>query len=252
MDTDALIREYGGRVYNLAYRITGNRQDAEDVAQQTFLQVHRSLHRFRGDSSVYTWIYRIALNAGLRARGRLDSRFFESLDEAVHAYADDLPDDVDRWRRDPESRYIYDELLAEIQRACVHFVTRRLTDEQRAVYVLRAMLGFPLDDISQILDVSKNTVKARLHRAKASLKSYFSGRCQWAAESGDCTCESKLGFAIAAAPEILQKLRNHPPDSKLKEVMRTTLRDVADEDDVRRFFPDEPMEAEALQRLLSE
>jgi RNA polymerase sigma-70 factor (ECF subfamily) len=252
MDFDSLVREHSKKVYNLAYRITGNRHDAEDVTQDTFLQVHRSLDGFRGDSAAYTWIYRIAVNASLQAKRRLNKEYIDSLDETILQFKDDVPEDVKKWQNDPETRYIYDELLSEVQRACYHFITFRLTDEQRVVYVMRAMLGFSLDDIARILDIGKNTVKARLHRAKTALGSYFSGRCQWVEGGGECSCESRLGFALSAAPEIIQRLKNHPPDKKMKSIMRTTLREIDDIDDVYNHLPMEEYETEALQRYIGE
>jgi len=252
MDLEALVREYGDRIYNLAFRMTGNADDAEDIVQETFLQAHRNLHKFRGDCAVYTWLYRIALNAGLRSKARLDAGFMASLDAATEAFAGDIPDDVERWQRDPESRYLYEELLDEIQRACIHFVTRRLTDEQRAVYVLRVMVGLSLDEITQILGENKNAIKARLQRAKAALREYFSGHCQWASGTGTCSCESKLGFAVTAAPEILKKLRDHPPNEQTRTMVRATVLDVTDPDTIRRLYPQRSLEEDVIQRILAE
>ena len=252
MDFESLVREHGKKVYNLAYRITGNQLDAEDVTQDTFLQVHRSLDRFRGDSAAYTWIYRIAVNASLQVKRTVNKAYIDSLDETILQFSDDVPEDVKKWQADPETRYIYDELLSEVQKACYHFITFRLTDEQRVVYVMRAMLGFSLDDMARILEISKNTVKARLHRAKTALGAYFSGRCQWVEGGGECSCESRLGFALSAAPEIIQKLRNHPPDKPTQALMRTTLREIDDIDDVYRRLPWEDYETEALHRYVSE
>ena len=251
MEFEALVREHGKKVYNLAYRITGNRHDAEDVTQETFLHVHRSLDSFRGDSAVYTWIYRIAVNASLQIKKWVNKAYIDSLDETILGFKDDIPEDVKKWETDPETRYIYDELLAEVQKACYHFITFRLTDQQRVVYVLRAMLGFSLDDIAGILEVNKNTIKARLHRAKAALEDYFSGRCQWVEGGGECSCESRLGFALTAAPEILQRLRNHPPDKNIQSVMRTTLKEVDDIHDVFRKIPMEDYEVEAIHRYVA-
>lgn len=220
MEIESLVREYGDRIYNLAYKMTGDAGEAEDIVQETFLQAHRYLDRFRGESSAYTWLYRIALNIALRAKERLAKGFFESL-------------------------------LAEIQRACVHFITRKLTDEQRAVYVLRVMVGLPLDDVSQVLELPKNTVKARLHRAKVALREYFSGRCQWAADSATCSCESKLGFAIASAPDILQKLRDHPPDDQALAIIRTTVHDVTSPEAIRALYPERSLAEQTIQRILA-
>jgi RNA polymerase sigma-70 factor, ECF subfamily len=234
---DAIVRQYARQVYNIAYRITADSQDAEDVTQETFLQVHRNLHKFRGESAPYTWIYRIAVNAGLRYRKHVSRTYIEELDATILEFRDDLPDDVRHWRDDPESRHIYEQLLTEVQQACCHFITRSLTDEQRVVYVLRVILGFSLDDIAEILEVEKTTVKGRLQRAKNSLRSYFSGRCQWVDEGGDCSCESRLGFALSAAPEIIQRLRNHPPDKDSQEIVRQTIEEIGGPDSLYSRLP---------------
>ena len=250
-DFTSLVKEHRKKIYNLAFRITGNRHDAEDVTQETFLQAYRSRDRFRGDSAVYTWIYRIAVNASLQIKRKLNKAYIDSLDETILQYKDDIPENVRKWQNDPETRYIYDELLEEVQRACFHFIISRLTDEQRVVYVMRILLGFSLDDIATILEINKNTVKARLQRAKTALGSYFKGRCQWIEDGGDCSCESRLGFALAYAPEIAQKLKNRPPDRNLKYVMQTTLDGIGDIDEIYRRLPMEECETDPLKSLQS-
>jgi len=250
VDFDSLVREHGKQVFNLAYRITGNRNDAEDVMQETFLQVHRNLDTFRGEAALSTWIYRVAVNCSLQVKRMLNKAYIDSLDETILQFRDDLPDDVKGWQSDPETRYIYDELITEVQKACYHFITFRLTDEQRVAYLLRTVLGFSLDDIAQILEVSKNTVKARLHRAKVALGKYFSGRCQWVPGGEGCSCESRLGFSLSIAPEVLQRLRNIPPDRKTSAMIRTTLSEVGDINEVYAHLPAEEPEPELLDRLV--
>jgi RNA polymerase sigma factor (sigma-70 family) len=250
LDVSTLVRTYGQKVYNIAFRITGNRHDAEDVAQDTFLQVHRNLASFRGDSAVYTWIYRIAVNASLQVKRRLDQSYLDSLDETIARFRDDIPEEVRQWQLDPESEYLYDELLEEVRRACYHFITFRLTDEQRVVYVLRVVLGFSLDEVSAILQIDKNTVKARLQRAKGALGSYFRGRCQWIEGAGDCSCESRLGFALSFAPEILKRLQNRPPDEDTKKMVRRTLGGIRDIDEIYRNLPAERYQTDELESYL--
>jgi RNA polymerase sigma-70 factor (ECF subfamily) len=250
IDVNTLVKSYGRQVYNIAYRITGNRHDAEDVTQETFLQVHRGLDAFRGDSSIYTWIYRIAVNASLQTKRRLNKSYLDSLDETIAQFKDDIPEEVRQWENDPEKRYLYDELLDEVRRACYHFITFRLSDEQRVVYVLRVVLDFSLDDISAILQIDKNTVKARLQRAKANLGSYFSGRCQWIEGAGDCSCESRLGFALSFAPEILKRLKQRPLDEDMKATVRSTLRNVQGVNEIYRSLPLEQYQTEELESYL--
>jgi RNA polymerase sigma-70 factor (ECF subfamily) len=212
--------------------------------------VYRGLEGFRGDSAVYTWIYRIAVNAGLQHKRRINRAAIDSLDDTIAQFKDDVPEEVKRWQEDPEQRYIYDELLAEVQRACYHFITFRLTDEQRVVYVLRVLLDFSLDEISAILGVDKNTVKARLHRAKTALGGYFSGRCQWIEGGGDCSCESRLGFALSAAPDILLRLKSRLPDEAMKQTVRRTVGEVMDIEKIYRSLPLEEYRTEALESYL--
>jgi RNA polymerase sigma factor (sigma-70 family) len=250
LDVNTLVRTYGQKVYNIAYRITGNKHDAEDVTQDTFLQVHRGLESFRGDSAVYTWIYRIAVNASLQVKRRLNRTYIDSLDETIAQFRDDIPEEVRQWQQDPENEYLYEELLEEVRRACCHFITFRLTDEQRVVYVLRVVLGFSLDEVSAILQTEKNTVKARLQRAKGALGSYFRGRCQWVEGAGDCSCESRLGFALSFAPEILKRLQSRPPDEATKAVVRRTLGEIRDIDEVYRNLPAERYQTDELESYL--
>lgn len=250
MNIDAIVRDHGKMVFNLAYRITGSHQDAQDATQDTFLQVYRGLDRFRGESSLATWIYRIAVNASLQTKNKLDKTYIDSLDETILQFKDDIPEEVRKWSGNPETEYLYTELLDEVHRGCLHFITFRLTDEQRVVYILRVMFDFSLDDISAILGINKNTVKARLQRAKASLGEYFSGRCQWIENGGDCSCESRLGFALSMAPEILRKMKQRPIDAKTAKVVRSSLRQVQDLESLYRELPAEDFETEELVKLL--
>jgi RNA polymerase sigma-70 factor, ECF subfamily len=250
MDINSIVRLHGKKVYNLAYRITGNHHDAEDVTQEAFLQVHGNLPKFRGESLISTWLYRITVNTSLQIKRNLNKAYIDSLDETILQFKDDIPEDVKRWEDDPETRYIYDELLAEVQRACCHFITFRLTDEQRVVYIMRAMFNFPLDDIAAVLEINKNTIKARLQRAKTSLGTYFSGRCQWIEGGDGCSCESRLGFALSYAPEILQRLRNQPPDKNMKAVMRNAFEDIRNLDQFYRNLPAEKYDLDVLEKYL--
>jgi RNA polymerase sigma-70 factor (ECF subfamily) len=246
-DIESLVREYSGKVYNLAYRLIGNRQDAEDSTQETFLQVYRGLDRFRGDSAVYTWIYRIAVNTCLQAKRRLNRVYIDSMDEKIEQFINDIPAEVRDWENNPEKRYLYDELLHTIQQECFHFMSFRLTDEQRVVYILWVVLDFSLDDISAILQIGKDRVKARLQRAKANLKTYFRSRCQWIIEGKQtCSCHSRIGFALAMAPEIMKRLRNYEEHDNTKKLVSSTLHTIDNIDDTYKALPIENYKSDML------
>lgn len=206
-DINELMDNYGKKVYNLAFRITGSKQDAEDVTQETFIQVYQNLKGFKGESNIYTWLYKIALNNSLKIKKKIDKTYVESLDEKIEMFKDDLPQEVQEWYTHPEKAVYINELLAEIRQGCLHFLSFRLPENQRLVYIMKNVLDFSYKEISEILGITENVIKARLNRARANLVDYFSNRCQWLTNDNTCTCQSRISFALAYDPEILKRVK---------------------------------------------
>ncbi len=171
---EQLVSRYEDRVYNLAYRMLASRQDAEDVLQDTFLNVIRGLDKFRGTSSFSTWLYRIATNAALtkiRKRSRREKSESEFLDDvyavkrAARAGAV-LPD----WSANPATRALDDEARRQMGEAI-----NELPKIYRAVFVLRDVEGLPAAEVAEVLGLSVPAVKSRLHRARLYLRNRLSG-----------------------------------------------------------------------------
>ena len=173
-----LVSRYEKRVYNLSFRMLGNKEDAEDVLQDTFLNVVRSIDTFKSRSSFSTWLYRVAANAALtklRQRSKKEKSEGEFLDEvysvqeAAHAQSK-LVDWSDRPAErllNEEARQVMDEAIGE------------LPEIYRVVFVLRDVEGLPATEVAEILDISVPAVKSRLHRARLYLRNrlsdYFTG-----------------------------------------------------------------------------
>ncbi|MGH9265668.1 MAG: RNA polymerase sigma factor [Acidimicrobiales bacterium] len=160
-DSDAfaqLVKDTQAEVYTLAYRLTGNEDDARDVAQEAYLRAFRALKRFRGDARFSTWMYRITANCASthlsrRSKGRHDEL---SEDDTV---LDDRPES------DPEG-------MAEAG-ALRDRVTAALADLPpilRAVVVLRDVYDLPHDAIASELGITESAAKVRLHRARRKLR----------------------------------------------------------------------------------
>jgi len=165
---ESLVQEYENRIYNLAYRMLGNTEDARDAAQETFLKAYAALERFRGDSSFSTWLYRIAKNACLdvlRARGR--ARTF-SLDDPLHTEDGEIDRQIEGDLPAPE-----EVLLSREAESVIHDALGQLSEHHRSVVVLRDLEGFSYEEIAEILDVRLGTVKSRLYRARAALHSHL-------------------------------------------------------------------------------
>src|SRR5437870_8634070 len=105
-----LVRRYEGKIFRLAQHITQNREDAEDVLQETFLKAYEHLDQFQGNSKFYTWIVRIAVNQALMKLRKRKSDRTVSMDEQIDTGEDIVVREIASWDPDPEQRYSQDEM----------------------------------------------------------------------------------------------------------------------------------------------
>ncbi len=163
-----LVNSYSGRIYNLALRILRNKEDAEDILQETFLTVVEKLHTFDGRSGFFTWIYRIATNASLM-KLRKKKLVFQDLGDDTE-YSDSIESRVFvDWTQDP-SINIYDE---EVKKK-INEAVNKLSDIYRSVFVLRDIEGLSIKETSTILNITEENVKIRLRRARQFLRDILS------------------------------------------------------------------------------
>ena len=150
---EEFVGRHRRRIQALGYRMTGNAADAEEVLQETLLAFSRALPGFRGDASVSTYLYRTAVNAGIRV-SEARARRPRGLNSIGDTAAPELPDPADR-----------EELLGRIRDAVL-----ALPPRQRAVFTLRHYEGQGPARIAEILDLSEGAVKAHLHQAVSALR----------------------------------------------------------------------------------
>jgi len=171
---DELFERYNSMVFRLAYRILGDREEALDVSQDVFFTVYRKLHRFRGESSLKTWIFRIAINrASNRCRwwNRLRRRGTVSLDEHLSAGRDYvLSQTVEAGGNSPEQNLLLHERRAEIESWLL-----RLPVHQRIAVIMRDVEGMSYEEIAESMHVSLGTVKSRIARGRQELKRHLNG-----------------------------------------------------------------------------
>lgn len=162
----ALVEPCAPRVYSVLLRMTEDRSAAEDLLQDALLQAYRAIDRFRGESSVYTWLHRIAVNKALNWIRRVKGKVrFESLDAPISTGDGEMQRDVPDARATPETRAAQREMGEVIEEAIA-----TLSDANRIVFTLREIEGLGYDDIARTLECSEEAVRTRLHRAKKELK----------------------------------------------------------------------------------
>jgi RNA polymerase sigma-70 factor (ECF subfamily) len=162
-----LVDRHSRSVFRLAFRMTGNEQDSEDVVQETFMRAYKQLHRYEARSSFSTWLYRIAANYSLdlvRRRKRHgevalgeSSSANEDLPEMIHALPSPSPG---------PDRLLFSGRVQE----CVASTLKELSQQERTAFVLRHFEGQSIEDISAALGLSGNAAKHSIFRAVQKLR----------------------------------------------------------------------------------
>jgi RNA polymerase sigma-70 factor, ECF subfamily len=168
---ERVMEQFAPRVYRLAYGITRNEADAEEVVQDVFLNLFRKIDGFEGRAALGTWIYRISVNAALiKRRGkRVELEVF--LEDHLPTFREDGHREGDRamlladWSETPE-----EELLSNETRRAVRRMIASLPDRYRVVLLLRDLEGLSNEETAEILGDSVASVKSRLHRARMALR----------------------------------------------------------------------------------
>lgn len=158
---ETLVLTYEKGVYNLAFRLVSDREDAMDITQDVFLKAYQALPRFRGDSRFSTWIYRVCVNASLDHLRKKQKQPAYSLDEPLSFKESSVTREVV-----DETESVEDAVENKSLGRAVLEVLKDVDPAHRAIILLSDVQGYSYQEISDILGLSMGTVKSRLHRAR--------------------------------------------------------------------------------------
>lgn len=167
----SLMEQTYKKVFNLAYRLAGNRSDAEDLTQEAFFRAYRAFGDFEGDRPFENWIFRIV--------NRLFLDLMRTRSRRVQTVSYDAPVRTDRGedmfsveaadhQPNPEAQMLFDTMSEEVEEALL-----RLKPEQRLLVLLADVEGMPYNEIAQVVGVPVGTVRSRLHRAHKALRQHL-------------------------------------------------------------------------------
>src|SRR5262245_1919894 len=166
---DELVQRYQERIYATIYHMTANHEDANDLAQEAFIKAFRALRSFKGDSSFFTWVYRIAVNKTINFLKQRKKRTQMSLND-LDFNAEHDPDLVALISEKTPRRELN---LTELQ-GRLNEAMQKLSETHRLVVTLHDIQGLSHEEISKIMDCNTGTVRSRLFYARQQLQAYLS------------------------------------------------------------------------------
>lgn len=186
-----LIKRYQDWIYNMALTFVGNRDEAADITQEVLIKVFTKLSTFKGKSTFKTWLYRIIKNHFLNMkRGQHEATpiTFEQFGQGL----DLLPDDsLSNYTFEVENKL----LVKEAKISCMKGMLLCLTREQRLIYIIGELFEFTDSIGSEIMEISKDNFRTKLHRTKKQLYNFMNQKCGLINKSNPCRCARKTsGF----------------------------------------------------------
>lgn len=169
-----LTQRYQRKVYAVAYGFLRNREDALDVVQEAFIKVHRYLEKFEGNSSFYTWLYRIVANLCIDHIRRNKRHRGVEFDDALRHDDNDVPDPLTSTLQglgDPTEMMRRKEIMSAFSDSLQH-----LSDKHRAVIVMREVQGMSYEEMAKAMDCSKGTIMSRLFHARRNMQKLLAER----------------------------------------------------------------------------
>ena len=177
----------------------GNKEDADDIVQKTFIQAFRNINNFKEESGIYTWLYTIAKNLCLRLLEKKKKSTFSSLDELVHiVQSQENQDDFTV----VEKQYY----INQVKDGCLLGLLRCLSFYQRIAFILNVLLDVKAKDIAVIVNKSETSTRLLIHRARQNIRSFPCKNCSFYNHDNFCHCENLINFSLKQG--WIQKIYN--------------------------------------------
>lgn len=229
MNFEDLFSEHASYIYNYALRLSCNPAAAEDLSQETFLKAWKNRYQLRDQKSVKYWLRKICLNTFLMKIRKQKNNIQLSLDELTDIEREGATLQISTPDPSPEDELLVDESIKEIQNGCFLAMVRKLTLNQRITFSLIDMFGLSMDEVSEVMGLSKSAIKALLYRARMNLDAFFSNHCNLIKISNPCNCKSWVDFC-----KHRDNIKNQTSKKKLISTLDYTKTNYVFDADVRK------------------
>lgn len=189
METPELLyKKYRKSIVNLAFRMTGNMDDANDIAHDTFIQAFKNFDKFKGESNIYTWLYRIAINNCLVFLKHKKKSNFTMLEKLIDTASSPVSEELTEKEK---SAYI-----TQVKDGCLSGLLRCLSLQQRVAFILAVLLDVPNDQVASVIGKSENATRILIHRARQNIREFLCNNCSLFDPQNKCRCENLINFSL--------------------------------------------------------
>lgn len=164
-----LVEHFKKKVYYLAYDIIHDQHEAEDISQEVFIKVYRFIHKFRKDAKLSSWIYQITVNTAIDAGRKKSKRPQVHMEDSQMESLQGISSWSNESTNNPENHTEINHLQSQI-----HLSLEKVSPKERSAFVMRYFNGYNIGEIAEALDVSSNTIKSFLFRAKKKIRKELS------------------------------------------------------------------------------
>lgn len=217
---DALYKLYNMSLFNLAYRLTGNVTDSEDILQETFLKVYESIDQFKGDSALFTWIYSICLNLCYRYLENKKRLTFENMNRLIF---ENSGRDYHKDRYSEKEWYNY---VNQVREGCLFALVRCLPVSQRTAFVLHILLKIPLSSVAKILGKTNGSTRVLICRGRQKIKNFLCTHCSLFGESNRCNCMNFVDYSLRKGLISPYQYDRSDKPSPLPELIQKEISDL--------------------------
>lgn len=235
---EELIRKHQSFIYNIALRMAGSIQDAEDATQEILIKMLTKLSTFQGNASFRTWLYRIVTNHVLNMKRSRRENMFESFD--MHReFVNSIPDSDIGNQYGSETENLV--LVEETKSMCMMGMLLCLSRKERLVFILGSVYGVTSAEGGEIMDISPELFRKKLSRARIQLRNYMNNNCSLINKNASCRCSRKTNAAISAGcidPKDLQFVPDHV--QKARDFVHENLHNEKPEMSIEALFKGQP------------
>ena len=192
LDFDIIYEEQYDKLYKLAYRLTANKEEAEDVLQEAFLSAYSAYPKFQNKSQVSTWLYRIVVNCAYKNIKKLKRLPVYDIAPEYNLTTDEFFEKLKSYAP------VEDQVMVNCMREqCLQLFLKCMPSKQRVAFVLKVLLDLPGEDVAQIMGISVGAVKTNVYRARLRMKENMEDKCSYINPDSPCHCKNWVAYAIA-------------------------------------------------------